>query len=98
MQRIVSEVQQELYLPIDFAIRNGSFLSRWQETNPWTDENFPAIEQELKEGLLAGVSSKAVEKVHITCPKCRIELRIPGVTGGKKIRCPKCESVFSVDP
>jgi len=98
MKHVVAEKQQELYLPIDFAIRNGTFLQRWKQTNPWTDENFPAIEQELKQGLLAGVSSsRPAQKVHIACPKCRRELRIPGVTGGKKIRCPGCETIFSVD-
>jgi len=97
LKRVVSDKQHELYLPIDFAIRNGTFLKRWKETNPWTDENFPAIEQELKQGLLSGVSSRLVEKVHIACPKCRRELRIPGFTGGKKIRCPGCETIFSVD-
>jgi len=97
MKHVVAEKQHELYLPIDFAIRNGTFLKRWKEMNPWTDENFPAIEQELKQGLLAAVPSRAVEKVHITCPTCRRELRIPGFTGGKKIRCPGCERIFSVD-
>ncbi len=98
LERVVSEKRPELYLPIDVAIKNGSFLKRWKEMNPWTDENFPAIEQELKLGLLSGVSSKAVKKLHITCPKCRTELRIPSFTRGKKIRCPKCKSLFSVDP
>lgn len=97
LQRIVSEKQRELNLPVDFAIKNGSFLMRWKETNPWTDENYPSIEEELKQGLLAEVSSRAVSKVQITCPKCKVELRIPSFTGGKKIRCPKCESHFSVD-
>lgn len=97
MNRVIAETQQELYLPIDFAIRNGTFLQRWKQTNPWTDENFPSIEQELKQGLLAGAGSKAVQKVHITCPKCKLELRIPSFTGGKKIRCPHCKTIFSVD-
>jgi hypothetical protein len=98
LERVVSEKRRELYLPVDVAIKNGSFLKRWKDTNPWTDENFPAIEQELKLGLLNGVSSKAVEKLQIKCPKCPTTLRIPSFTGGKKIRCPKCNSQFSVDP
>jgi len=97
LKHVIAERQHELYLPIDFAIRNGTFLKSWKETNPWTDASFPAIEQELKQGLLAGVPSRAAEKVHISCPTCRRELRIPGFTGGKKIRCPGCETIFSVD-
>ncbi len=97
MNRVIAETQQKLYLPIDFAIRNGTFLTRWKQKNPWTDENFPAVEQDLKQGLLAGAGSKAAKKVHITCPKCKLELRIPSFTGGKKIRCPKCKTIFSVD-
>lgn len=98
LERLVAEKHPELFLQVDFAIKNGSFLARWRETNPWTDENFPAIEQELKKGLLAGQSSKGTDKVQITCPQCGSELRVPGSTGGKKIRCPKCESLFVVEP
>ena len=61
MNRVIAETQQKLYLPIDFAIRNGTFLTRWKQKNPWTDENFPAIEQELKQGLLAGAGSKTTK-------------------------------------
>jgi len=98
LSRLASEKHRELYLPVEFAIKNGSFLKRWRESNPWTNENYPSVEQELKHGLLAGQSSGAVQKVRIICPNCRVELRIPGVTGGKKIRCPKCSSIFVVEP
>jgi hypothetical protein len=97
LKRIAAEKHQELYLPIDFAIKNGSFLKCWKETNPWTHVNYPAIARELQHGFLAGQSSKAVEKVRITCPHCRVELRVPSFTGGKKIRCPGCKAVFSVE-
>ena len=97
MNRVIEETQQKLYLPIDFAIRNGTFLTSWKPKNPWTDENFPSIEQELKRGLLAGAGSRAAKKVHITCPECKLELRIPSFTGGKKIRCPNCKTIFSVN-
>jgi hypothetical protein len=98
LSRLASEKHRELYLPVEFAIKNGSFLKRWRESNPWTNENYPSVEQELKHGLLAGQNSRPVQKVRITCPNCRVELRIPGVTGGKKIRCPKCSSLFVVEP
>jgi len=97
LSRVVGEKQQELYLPIDFAIRNGTFLHQWQNKNPWTYGNYPAVEQELKSELLLGMRTKPAGKVHITCPKCLKELRIPGITGGKKIRCPGCTTVFAVD-
>lgn len=96
--RAISEKHAQLYLPVDVAVKNGSFLKRWRETNPWTDDNYPAVEQGLRRGLLSGTSSRAVAKIEITCPHCRVELRIPGITGGKKVRCPGCKSVFSVDP
>lgn len=98
LQRVVDEKTPELYVPIDFAIKNGSFLKLWKQTNPWTDENYPSIEQELKKGFLAGANSKAVDKVQIICPQCRVQLRVPGFTGGKKIRCPGCRTLFYVDP
>jgi len=98
LQRVVDDKTPELFLPVDFAIKNGTFLKLWKQTNPWTDENYPSIEQELKRGFLSGANSKPVDKVQITCPHCRTQLRVPGFTGGKKIRCPGCKSLFFVDP
>ena len=97
LNRLIGERQQELYLPVDFAIRNGTFLTQWKTKNPWTDTNYPSIAQSLREDLLAGETAASGEKVHLTCPQCFSELKIPGVTHGKKIRCPKCRSIFSVD-
>jgi hypothetical protein len=97
LKGVAAKKHHELFVTVDFAIKNGSFLNRWKEINPWTNAGFPAVAQELKRGILAGTGSKKVEKVRITCPKCRAELRVPGVTGGKLIRCPRCESRFSVD-
>jgi hypothetical protein len=97
LERVAAEKHPELFVTVDYAIKNGSLMNKWKQTNPWTDAGFPAVAQELKRGILAGVGSKAVQKVEITCPKCQVELRVPGVTGGKLIRCPRCESRFSVD-
>jgi hypothetical protein len=97
LQRVAAQKHHELFVTVDFAIKNGTFMNKWKEINPWTDAGYPAVTQELKRGILAGTGSRAAQKVEITCPKCKVELRVPGVTGGKLIRCPRCETRFSVD-
>jgi len=35
----------------------------------------------------------------VSCPECRATLRLAnGIQDGKKVRCPKCETVFRPDP
>lgn len=34
----------------------------------------------------------------VHCPKCRVEMRIHGVVGVLKVRCPLCGKIYRVRP
>ncbi len=38
-----------------------------------------------------------MEKIITQCPHCQSKFKLPGDKEGKKIRCPKCKEVFSVE-
>lgn len=38
-----------------------------------------------------------MEKVITQCPHCKAKFKLPGDKVGKKIRCPKCKEVFTVE-